>query len=220
MAARNAHLIKMKILSERALKEDIKREELAAQGHNGKEINEIIQNIRMENYRKPLGTHPMDEEGKVVKILDTTNIGLSDTHLIKTTAQLFNARADKKMDKVKDKKQKEREKTKLGNTLDNAHGTEKESSEAKFKKTHKKNAQQEIDKAIKEQNFRDHIFEMHKGTDTLNKQPNASHYAEQFVFDGPMQELCDNTNFDHHQLKNDLKWYTEAYMKYKITMRK
>jgi len=35
-----------------------------------------------------------------------------------------------------------------------------------------------------------------------------------------MQKDCDTQNFDFHQRKNDLKWYQEAYIKYKATMRK
>jgi len=48
----------------------------------------------------------------------------------------------------------------------------------------------------------------------------ASHYGENFEFTKDMQEECDTQNFDHHLKKNDLKWYTEAYVKYKGTMRK
>ncbi len=38
----------------------------------------------------------------------------------------------------------------------------------------------ELDNAIKQQNFRDHMNEMYSGLDTLNKMPTASHYNEQF----------------------------------------
>jgi len=173
----------------------------------------------MEKYRVPLGTHPNDENLRVVNILNSTNIGLTGTHLVKTSAQEFNERAHKKMGKVKLQK----EQTRLGKTVDSSAAPKRAQTANdadNLKRTQKKSAQEEIDKAIREQNSRDHLFEMKKGTDALNKQPTSSHYDEQYVFDRPMQELCDHTNFEHHQLKNDLKWYTEAYVKYKVTMRK
>jgi len=72
---------------------------------------------------------------------------------------------------------------------------------------------------IKKQNFRDHLNEMSQGMEAMSK-VKASHYGEQFEFTKEMQEECDTQNFDHHLKKNDLKWYTEAYVKYKGTMRK
>ena len=39
-------------------------------------------------------------------------------------------------------------------------------------------------------------------------------------FNGDFQNEVDNTDFQHHQKKNDLKWYSEAYVKYKTTLRK
>ncbi len=35
-----------------------------------------------------------------------------------------------------------------------------------------------------------------------------------------MQKACDTQNFDYHLRKNDLKWYSEAYIRHKSTMRK
>lgn len=34
-----------------------------------------------------------------------------------------------------------------------------------------------------------------------------------------MQKQADNQDFDYHFVKNDMNRYTEAYMKYKNTMR-
>jgi len=96
--------------------------------------------------------------------------------------------------------------------------TEAENLQA-MKKTQRKLKEKEHDHLIKSQNFRDHLAEMERGMDTLNKMPKASHYKDEFVFDNAMQELCDNTNYDHHLKDNDLKWYNEAYVKYKSTMR-
>jgi len=88
------------------------------------------------------------------------------------------------------------------------------------RKTKSKNIEKAFNHLIKTQNYRDHMKEMEQGMDELNKMPKNSHYAEEFAFTNHMQELTDNTNFDHHMRANDLKWYNEAYVKYKSTMRK
>lgn len=40
------------------------------------------------------------------------------------------------------------------------------------------------------------------------------------VFNDLYQKDCDNQNFDHHYRKNDLKWFSEEYVRHKGTMRK
>ena len=45
-----------------------------------------------------------------------------------------------------------------------------------------------------------------------HKQPEMWHLPNK-------QKECDKQNFDHHLRKNDLKWYSEAYVKYKETLR-
>lgn len=39
-------------------------------------------------------------------------------------------------------------------------------------------------------------------------------------FNEMFQKECDQQDFDHHFKKNDLKWYSEAYVRHKGTMRK
>jgi len=195
-------------------KEEVLRDELAAQGLNSKQITEIIHNKRLEGYRPAEKTNPWEEDTTTVKILNTTNIGLADTHKVKTSIQDLNAHVQKKFDKHKAKKQGDN----LAATSGSA-GAQLENLET-TKKEQKKNAQKEQDRQIKEQNFRDHLFEMSKGMDSLNKMPSHSEYGNEFEFNKHMQDLCNTVNFDHHLLKNDLKWFAEAYVKYKGTMRK
>jgi len=181
---------------------------------NSKQITETIHNKRLEGYRPAEKTNPWEEDTTTVKILNTTNIGLADTHKVKTSIQDLNAHVQKKFDKHKAKKQGDN----LAATSGSA-GAQLENLET-TKKEQKKNAQKEQDRQIKEQNFRDHLFEMSKGMDSLNKMPSHSEYGNEFEFNKHMQDLCNTVNFDHHLLKNDLKWFAEAYVKYKGTMRK
>lgn len=96
--------IKINLLCERAQKEDILREELLDQGLPNHEIDKIIQNKRTEKYRVNNHVNPWDETTKTVKLLSTTNIGLSDTHLVKTEAQEMQALVQQKFDKHKQQK--------------------------------------------------------------------------------------------------------------------
>jgi len=163
---------------------------------------------------KAAGTQPWEENSKTVKLLSTTNIGLADTHLINSTAKEFNVDIQKKFDKSKSQKQGGNEQLSTERSAAEAPNA----TEGAGKK--KKMTQQEHDKRMKEQNFRDHLFEMSKGLDTLNKMPQSSEYGKEFVFDKNMQDLCNTVNFDTHLLKNDLNFYAEAYAKCKATMRK
>jgi len=219
MAVRNAQLIKIRLQCERAEKEDIQREDLLSQGLSRKEIEQTIQNSRIAKYR-PTTTdvNPWDESSKVAKAFGTTSLGLADTHLIKTSTQAMYAPVQRKFDKYNTRK----EFAKTGQLVVN--GTQSLRSQSiqleDPRKKEKKLAQREQDRMVKEQNFRDHLSEMYKGMDSLNGMPKVSHAHEQFEFNKNMQELCDKQNFDHHLLKNDLKWFSEAYCKYKHTMRK
>jgi len=211
---------KIKLLCERADKEEVLRDELASRGASHMEIMEAVHDKRLEKYRTNTAeTKPWEENGKVVKILNTTNIGLADTHLVKTSAQAMSAGMQKRFDKYKT------EKKTMGATAQSAEKN-LEGSRAHSvgmdisKRAQKTFAQKEQDRLIKEQNFRDHLFEMRKGMDVVNKVPNSSEYGKEFEFNKNMQDLCDTQNFDHHLRKNDLKWFAEAYVKYKGTMRK
>jgi len=42
---------------------------------------------------------------------------------------------------------------------------------------------------------------------------------EDYQYTQYMQNDANNVNFDHHALKNDMNQFTEAFMKYKDTMR-
>jgi len=233
MANFNNRLTKIRFQCERAQKEDNERERLAAEGFTNHEIETYIQNKRMEPFRRPLEVHPIDENRHVVNHVDLTSTGLPGTHLVKSSAKDFNTRAQKRFDKHLVQKKTTKEQEALANTKqvkfdqENTQCSAVEAvkpSTADLEKQARKAKSKEISKAfdhlIKTQNFRDHLREMEQGMDELNKMPKESHYLEQFVFDKPMQELTDNTNFDHHMRANDLKWYNEAYVRYKSTMRK
>ena len=96
---------------------------------------------------------------------------------------------------------------------------------------------------MREQIYRDHISDLAVKSD---KMKGKTHYGENFgwnfffelpqreknffflpslflyllVFSDEMQNNCDNQNFDYHLRKNDLKWYSEAYIRQKGMMRK
>ena len=65
---------------------------------------------------------------------------------------------------------------------------------------------------------RDHLDELFDEKLTKDE-PKNNLMRDQYVFTEHMQKECDNVNFDCHLLKNDLNQFTEAYMKYKDTMR-
>jgi hypothetical protein len=236
MANFNNRRTKIRLQCERAEKEDLSRERLAGEGFTNHEIENYLQNKRMESFRRPLTVHPMDEGRHVVHNVAHTSIGLPGTHLTKSATKDMFIRAQKKLDKnLLQKKtakenelaqtQKSQSKTKTGEEClkENTVVVERPNTaelERKARKTKSKQIEKLQDHVIKTQNYRDNIREMGKGMSELNKMPKTSHYLEQFVFDNHMQELCDATNFEHHQMQNDLKWYNEAYVKYKSTMRK
>ena len=73
---------------------------------------------------------------------------------------------------------------------------------------------------------------MFSGIDTKNER-HTSHYKQNFGififesiilnflgFTNEMKEDVRKHNFENHLKKNDLKWYSENYVKYKDTMRK
>jgi len=105
MAAFKAKQIKIKLLCDRAEKEDIQREELAEAGLSIPEIERTIQKSRLEKYR-PTNTNPnpWEESHKVVGGVNNINFGLTDTHLVKTTTRDFYAPVQKKFDKYKSRK--------------------------------------------------------------------------------------------------------------------
>jgi len=236
MANFNNRQTKIKLQCERAQKEDIERERMATEGFTNHEIESFIQNKRIEPFRRPLTVHPMDENRHVVNPVDLTSTGLHGTHLVKSAAKDFNSRAQKKYDKYNDQKKTVRQQEELARTkavqfkenLEQGITAREESTVRPSttevahaaRKTQSKNIEKAFNHLIKTQNYRDHMREMEQGMDELNKMPKNSHYAEEFGFDRNMQELTDNTNFDHHMRANDLKWYNEAYVKYKSTMRK
>ncbi len=107
-------------------------------------------------------------------------------------------------------------------------------------------ANKESEKKMREQIYRDHISDLVIKAD---KMKGKTHYGENFgmknyylmlfleasnfywegelivlfiflVFSDEMQNNCDNQNFDYHLRKNDLKWYSEAYIRQKGMMRK
>jgi len=219
MAYRKAKEIKMRLLCERAEKEDILREQLHDKGLHTKEIEDYIQNKRMEPYRRPSGTHPIDENLKVIETLNHTTLGLPGTHKVISSTKDQYVKAQKKFDKYKTLKKIEKEEQENFEKTGVLTVKTQEFNPELQKKQQRKLAEKEHDRVIKTQNFRDHLTEMYNGMDTLNKMPKDSHYGEQFKFDNAMQELCDHQNFDHHLMQNDLKWYNEAYVKYKSTMR-
>jgi len=235
MANFNNTRTRIRFQCERAEKEDIIRENLAAEGFTNHDIENYIQNKRMEPFRRPLTVHPMDENRHVVNTVALTSTGLPGTHLTKSETKDMFVRAQKRLDKhtlarktAKENEWAQTQQAKTGQeplqeTKSNVVALERTSTaelEKQARKTKSKQIEKMQDHVIKTQNYRDHLKEMEKGMDELNKMPKNSHYLEQFVFDANMQELTDSTNFDHHQKQNDLKWYNEAYVKYKSTMRK
>lgn len=92
----------------------------------------------------------------------------------------------------------------------------------------------EEDKKMKERIYKDHLAEL--AGQGLYNIPKKSYYGNEFGkffyffmnfkmfcildFNNLYQKECDNQNFDHHFRKNDLKWYSEAYVRHKGTMRK
>jgi len=239
MANFNNRQTKIRIQCERAQKEDVERERMATEGFTNHEIEDYLQNKRMEPFRRPLTVHPMDENRRVVNPVDLTSTGLPGTHLVKSSAKDFNTRTQKKYDKYLDQKKVAKEQEELALTRQVQIKENKESGLAApsefnvnvnrpstmeldrlARKTKSKNIEKAFNHLIKTQNYRDHMREMEQGMDELNKMPKNSHYAEEYVFDNNCQELTDNTNFDHHMRANDLKWYNEAYVRYKSTMRK
>ncbi len=108
--------IKIKLLCERAEKEDIIREELLAEGLSTHEIEKYIQDKRLEKYRKPAGTLPWDESSATVKMMSATNIGLADAHKVASTAKDMNNRVEKRYNKYKT----EKDQAKLGETVKSA----------------------------------------------------------------------------------------------------
>ncbi len=47
-----------------------------------------------------------------------------------------------------------------------------------------------------------------------------SDYKSNFIQDDKMKELVQQKDMQHHQRKNDLKWYAETYIKNKQSLRK
>lgn len=60
---------------------------------------------------------------------------------------------------------------------------------------------------------------MYAGAD-YKKDSGKSQYQENYEFNKAFQNECDEQDFTHHMLKNDLKWYAEAYVKFASTIRK
>jgi len=138
MAFRKAQQIKIKLLCERAEKEDILREELHEKGLHTKEIEEFIQNKRMEPYRRPATTHPVDENLKVIETLNHTTLGLPGTHKAISTTKDMYVKAQKKFDKYKTLKQQEKDQENLDETARSALVKTKESNPELQKKMRKK----------------------------------------------------------------------------------
>ena len=105
MAAFRAKQAKIKLLCERAEQDEVQREELESRGLSRHEIDRAIQESRLEKFRPRKETNPWDEMTKVAPTLTATNIGLVNTHLVKTTTQDLYAPVQKKVEKYKAQKQ-------------------------------------------------------------------------------------------------------------------
>jgi len=222
MAAFKAKQMKIRILCERAEKEEIEREYLEAQGLTEQQIDETIKMRKTQNFRTPQQTLPFDEKNKVIKNLHATNLGLTETHLAKSATKAMMEDVERKFAKAKAKKLAATQQIGLtqGQSGEGMKLFKTRTLEEQIKKEKKAAlGQDQLNKLIKEQNFRDHINEMGQGMEAMSK-VKASHYGETYVFTNDMQHECDTQNFDHHLRKNDLKWFSEAWVKYKGTMRK
>jgi len=74
-----------------------------------------------------------------------------------------------------------------------------------------------MDKNIRLARNRDHLDELFDPR--LCPGPKRTQMRDDFTYTQYMQNDANNVNFDCHLLKNDLNQFTEAYMKYKDTMR-
>lgn len=78
-------------------------------------------------------------------------------------------------------------------------------------------AQMTQDKASMKNAHRDHLDELFDPK--LVPGVKKTQMREDYTYTQYMQNDANNVNFDHHALKNDMNQFTEAYMKYKDTMR-
>jgi len=78
--------------------------------------------------------------------------------------------------------------------------------------------QRETDKKIKNRICQDHIAQMVEGVDYSQKK--ESDYGANFVHNDQYQKDVEGINMAYHQRKNDLKWYSEEYVKTKLSLRK
>jgi len=104
MAHFNARQMKIRILCDRAEKEEIEKEKLEEQGLSEKEIEETIKMRKTQTFHNTGQTLPFDEKEQVIKTLHATNLGLPGTHLIKSSTKAMMDDMERKVAKQKAKK--------------------------------------------------------------------------------------------------------------------
>jgi len=225
---------KIRILCERAEQYEQEREALEMEGYDDEEIVRILQDKEERRTQPTIGKLPFDEREKVIRTLDALHGGLGGTHLVKSSTKTMMETADRRF-----QKSKARQATLAGTGTGLAHagamtlggtavtdGKLTSAEEAQIlegKKLIQKEKKREIqrmqDDQIKKQNYRDHLKEMFSGLESVT-QNKESEFTYNFRFTPEMQKECLEKNLDHHLKQNDLKWYSEAYLKHKSSMRK
>ena len=78
--------------------------------------------------------------------------------------------------------------------------------------------QRQADKKIKHRICQDHLAQTVEGVQYSQKK--ESDYGANFVHNQKFQQDVEGIDMTYHQKKNDLKWYSEEYVKTKLSLRK
>ncbi|EAR99571.3 hypothetical protein TTHERM_00138340 (macronuclear) [Tetrahymena thermophila SB210] len=189
---------KIKILQDRAYKYNDEFDELESQGQDPDQIrvNLLQKEYQKRHENEVKRTLPFDETQKVISVNGATDLGFDQAHKTKSATKQMYETMEQKIIKRKENRL-------LG----------KKNSDSDLAEKYKQQ-----DEQMKKKIYQDHLNELF--SNDYKKVKDLSNYQQNFQFTQDMQNDCDNQNFDHHQRKNDLKWYQEAYIKYKSTMRK
>lgn len=76
----------------------------------------------------------------------------------------------------------------------------------------------ETDQKMKHRICQDHLAQMVEGVQYSQKK--ESDYGANFVHNDNYQKDVEGIDMSYHQRKNDLKWYSEEYVKTKLSLRK
>ncbi|KRX04137.1 hypothetical protein PPERSA_08352 [Pseudocohnilembus persalinus] len=189
---------KLKILQKRATEYNEKFDELEEKGNHPDKIREIIgqQQYQQRHKEDTNRVLPFDENKKVNNLSGIVDFGFENAHKTKSATKQMFQEAETTFS------QSQKMKT-MGQKIGTQDLLQK---------------QREQDAKMKKKIYQDHLEEMYSG-ETFNKQPHKSNYQQNYEFNKNFQNECDNLDFSHRQMKNDLKWYSEAYQRYKATMR-